>query len=140
VCSGASVKGKTYEEIYGVEKAQQLKEMRRISSTGKNNKGSNNPMWKRYHTLESRIKMGNSRIAKNSGVGWFWINDGNASRKIKGTIPSGWVKGRLTTWKPPSPKGKIWINNGEINHIHDPEISLPIGFKKGRLFRPRSIS
>ena len=41
--------GKTYEQLYGKEKANELKKHRSISSKGKNNKGKNNPRYD--HTI-----------------------------------------------------------------------------------------
>ena len=40
-------KGKSYEELYGKEKADSLKSMRSASSTGKDNSGKNNPRARR---------------------------------------------------------------------------------------------
>lgn len=36
-------KGKSYEDLYGVEKSNELKELRRLSSLGKDNSGAKNP-------------------------------------------------------------------------------------------------
>lgn len=52
------------------------------------------------HSLETRRKISFSKKGKklgeeNSQFGTFWINDGHVSRKWKGDLPPGWVKGRL---------------------------------------------
>jgi len=79
-------KGKTYEEIFGEEKAKILRELRRISRTGKNNpmygkqyteeeKGKNreshlgekNGFYGKKHTEESRRKNRESHLGKNLG-------------------------------------------------------------------------
>lgn len=47
------LKGKSYEEIYGVEKAKKLRQQRSLSTKGKNNSGSKNPMYdaNNYHFM-----------------------------------------------------------------------------------------
>ena len=47
-------KGKTYEELMGVEKAREQRELK--SKQGKRNVGENNPMYGKKHTEESAKK------------------------------------------------------------------------------------
>lgn len=74
-------KGKTYEEIFGEEKAKELREMRRNQKP--HNKGKKaDPEW--------------VRKSKESMKGLFFITNGVEDRKIKdeSLIPEGWKKGR----------------------------------------------
>lgn len=50
--------GKTYEELYGVDKANRLKEMRSQSTRGKDNSGKNNPRFDNKEYLFFNIKSG----------------------------------------------------------------------------------
>lgn len=61
--------------------------------------------------------------------GGTWINDGITTQFIRGTIPSGWTKGRLEKPTPPSQKGKFWITNGESCRM---SYDIPDGWSKGR--------
>lgn len=45
----ARFKGKSYEDLYGKEKAEQLKRKRSASTKGKNNAGEHNPMFGNQH-------------------------------------------------------------------------------------------
>ena len=61
-------KGKTYEEIYGPERAYVLKQLRRNKTLGKNNKGKNNPMFGRKHKDQTKEIQRDIRI-KNARRG-----------------------------------------------------------------------
>lgn len=96
-CTGSVNKGKTYEEIYGYQKASILREVRSKKSMGKNHKGIHNPMHGRKHSNESIIIMKEcKRGDKHPTFGWFWITNGVASKKIPpdSIIPEGWKRGR----------------------------------------------
>lgn len=49
------LKGKSYEEIYGVEKAKKLRQQRSLSTKGKDNSGSKNPRYdaNNYHFMNT---------------------------------------------------------------------------------------
>lgn len=72
-------KGKTYEEIFGVEKATELREKRRKQTA-----------WNRGQKTD----IAHVKKAKASRAGLFFITDGFEDRKIRGEIPKGWRKGR----------------------------------------------
>lgn len=93
-CTGVILKGKTYEQIHGIVKAQQLKSHRALTSKGVNHQGKNNPMFGKKHSYESIEKLKKSKLEKKSGVGYFWITNGMLTKKTKGNIPLGWYKGR----------------------------------------------
>lgn len=96
-CTGAILKGKTYEEIMGVEKATKLRAIRSLASKGKNNKGINNPMYGRKHTDEMKTKLSAGRQGKlHPAYGMRWITDGIVSMKIRPAdeIPINWYYGR----------------------------------------------
>lgn len=72
---------------------------------------------------------------KNSQYDTLWINDGFINKKIKREtlndyLAVGYVVGRIGT-TPPSVKGKVWITNGIVNKMCNPE-SIPSGFWKGK--------
>ena len=46
--------GKSYEELYGKEKADVLKKKRSVSTTGKDNSGISNPMYGKVHTESTK--------------------------------------------------------------------------------------
>lgn len=91
-------KNKTYEEIYGVEKAAELKQMRseRMKEMRKTqiNSGIPNHMKDKkrpQYVIDAIIK---SR--KESKGKWFWITNGSINKKIRKTdeIPYGFRPGR----------------------------------------------
>jgi len=49
-------KGKSYEELYGAEKAKELKSKRSIDSKGKNNSGKNNPRFDKKEYLFFNVR------------------------------------------------------------------------------------
>ena len=49
IIASTRFKGKSYEELYGIEKAEQLKRKRSESTKGKNNAGEHNPMFGNQH-------------------------------------------------------------------------------------------
>lgn len=55
-------KGKTYEEIHGVEKAKKLK--KELSDNGKKLIGKKNPFYRKSHTRENKDKLRNYRLNK----------------------------------------------------------------------------
>ena len=73
-------KGKTYEEIYGVEKATYMRELRRKSSTGRiyseetkkklslAKQGKNNPMFGKSPSAEHSKKLSDAKIGKPSNT------------------------------------------------------------------------
>ena len=64
VCEAASkmatkrFKGKSYEQLYGLEKSNQLKKLRSEKSKGKNNSGKNNPRYDAKIYIFTNIKTG----------------------------------------------------------------------------------
>ena len=75
--------------------------------------------------------------SNNSQFNTVWINNKSINKKIKKDLLSeylnnGWVLGRLTTVKPPSSKGKIWITNGVTSKSVLPS-NIPNGWWKGRI-------
>lgn len=133
-CFGDTIRGKTYEEIHGEEKANLLRKQRSEKAKGKNNKGVNNPMYGKNHTKEvkkyqSSLKQGE----KHPQYGWSWITNGVENNKVnlkKDKIPQGWKLGRTTNIKPPSTQGKKWYNNG----VEESLLFLPPdGWARGRL-------
>jgi hypothetical protein len=52
--ASARFKGKSYEELYGIEKAEQLKRKRSESLKGKNNAGEHNPMFGKVQKESSK--------------------------------------------------------------------------------------
>ena len=96
-CTGTVNKGKTYEEIYGIEKASALRLLRAEKTKGKNNKGTHNPMYGKKHTIESIQTMRECKQGRlHPTFNWFWITDNNNSKKVPpgSNIPEGWRKGR----------------------------------------------
>lgn len=63
VTASARFKGKSYDDLYGIEKAGQLRKRRSESTKGKNNSGSHNPMFGTQHKESS--KQLQSQRAKN---------------------------------------------------------------------------
>ena len=55
-------KGKTFEEIFGEERAKELKQ--KMSERGKKLKGSKNNFYGKHHTVEAKEKMRNARLGK----------------------------------------------------------------------------
>lgn len=98
-CTGTVNKGKTYEEILGIERAAELRKLRSTNAKRKDNKGKNNPMFGKKHSEEMKNKLSNDRTGDlHPTFGWKWITDGITSRKINPTvtdIPNGWVYGRI---------------------------------------------
>jgi hypothetical protein len=97
-CTGNVLKGKTYEEIVGLERAQELRILRSNKAKGKDNSGKKNPMYGRKHSDDMKRKLSLERQGKNHPTyGWKWITDGKNSLKIDPTsaiIPNGWYYGR----------------------------------------------
>ena len=92
------LKGKTYEEIYGVDKAKELKQLRsdqlkEIRKTQIAN-GKPNPMFGKKRPQSVLDAMDKGR--KNSIGKFFWITNGTCSCKHKASepIPDGYYKGR----------------------------------------------
>lgn len=72
---------------------------------------------------------------KNSQYGTIWINDGTINKKIKREVvddylQSGYTIGRIGV-NQQSVKGKIWVTNGIVNKMCDPNF-IPNGFWKGK--------
>jgi len=106
--TGLVLSGKTYEEIHGVEKAKKLREKRSIDmkkhrALNPNSvKGKNNPNYGNKWSEEKRKEFASRRQGdKHPAFGSMWINNGIISKKISKNepIPSGWIKGRIRTWK-----------------------------------------
>lgn len=91
------------------------------------------------HTDETKSKMRKPksetakinmrRAVSNRSKGGIWINNGAATKFIRGPVPIGWAKGRLEKPTPPSQKGKFWITNGESCRM---SYDIPDGWRRGR--------
>ena len=142
-CTGAVLKGKTYEEILGEEKAKQLKKQRsECQKKIANNKGTNNPMYGKKHTPESKKKH-SLKVSgdKHPQYGYFWVTNGVENRKINpltDIIPVGWWKGRKTIWAEVRGNnhpqhGFVWITDGSSNRKINPLTdTIPMGWQRGR--------
>lgn len=83
-----SSKNKTYEEIYGVEKAKELKE--KIRENNKTKFGEANPFYNKKHTQEAKDKMSKFHKGKYLGTqnvkviidGKIYLSYGAAGKKI----------------------------------------------------------
>jgi hypothetical protein len=104
--TGLILSGRSYEEIHGPERAKELKKQR--SDDMKKWRadhpvsGSNNPNYANKWSEEKKAEFASKRQgADHPAHGSMWINNGIESKKIlkSDTIPEGWVKGRLRTWK-----------------------------------------
>lgn len=103
----------------------------------------NNPFYKKRHTEESKRKM--SESLKGLRKGWKWYNNGESHNKFEeGKQPEGWILGKLPLSDSTKAKmskvhrGKIWINNSEVETLINPELLdeyLIQGYSKGRLKR-----
>jgi hypothetical protein len=80
-------KGRTYEEIFGIEKAKELREARRNQNAWNKGKSKNNDKSiKKYGEKMSKIKSGG-----------YWITNGIEDKYISDAtkiIPKGWKNGR----------------------------------------------
>jgi hypothetical protein len=98
-CTGSINKGKTYEEILGVEKAKELKKLRSEKAKGKDNSGKNNPMYGKKHTDDIKEKHSKRMSGKNHPTyGYTWITNGIINKKVdlkKHIIENGWYEGRI---------------------------------------------
>lgn len=126
------MKNKTYEEIYGIEKAKQLKEKRKLSMLGKvrnpeigkkiSKSKKDKPSWSKGLTKEIDKRLDYVRPGS--------FKKGNRPHNIGKPMPEN-VK--LSLLK--AITGKIFITNGTINKIIDKkdlDYYLNQGFKKGR--------
>lgn len=97
--NGSYLKGKTYEEIHGIERASELKNKRSKQWKGRNNKGTRNSMYGRTHTEESKKIQSENR--KGKGLGYKWVTNGIETKKIypNESIPLGWHSGRVNVHK-----------------------------------------
>lgn len=109
---GDSSRGKTYEEIYGTEKAKELKESRsnsnrkrgrlseetkkKISKANKGKKRSDETK-KKLSALRKGRKLSDEDKRKKSlaAIGRKWYNNGNIQISIIGEPPEGFVPGML---------------------------------------------
>ena len=99
----SKIKGSTYEEIYGVERAEKLKSMR-----SKRFSGCSNPRFGTKHSAERNKKHSECLSGKNHfnygkpafTRGRKWMNDGTQSKmippsQISDLLTKGWSLGRL---------------------------------------------
>jgi len=75
---------------------------------------------------------------KNSQYNTVWINDGTLNKKVKHEVlneylATGYKIGRIGITQP-SVKGKVWVTNGIINKMCNPD-SIPDGFWRGKFHR-----
>jgi hypothetical protein len=98
-------KGQTYEEIYGENKATELRKLRseNMKSHLKQNPGirdgEKNPNYGKKWNDEKRKKMSKRQQGENhTQYGYFWVTDGKINKKLppNSEIPNGFTKGR--TW------------------------------------------
>lgn len=133
-------KGKTYEEIYGQEKATELRKIRSKHFKNNNNKGSNNPMFGRKHSKELKEKLSKERSgSKHPTYGWKWITDGENNIKVPPSylLEEGWWYGRSMPKGVDSPYHgtKIMNKDGKNHHIKIEKIDeyLNMGFEIGKV-------
>ena len=93
------LKGKTYEEIFGKEKANELKQHRRQTSgwVGADHSGDQNANFGNRWSDEKKAEFASRRQKENHpGFGSFWVTNGDQSVKLKpgDPIPEGFWKGR----------------------------------------------
>lgn len=104
----------------------------------------NTPWYGKHHKDESKEKIGVKNSVHQSGegnsnYGKMWINNGIESKTIHkdSSIPEGWEKGRICTWKivdrSGQSQGSHWINNGKINKRLPQGQDLPNGFVFGKI-------
>lgn len=92
-------KGKTYEQIYGKDKALQLKQHRRTTSNwvGANHSGENNANFGTRWSEQKKAEFASRRQKENHpGFGSFWVTNDDLSFKLKpgDPIPEGFRRGR----------------------------------------------
>ena len=95
--------GKTYEEIYGFERAKALRESRAATTKGKDNRGAKNPMFGKTHSDELKARYSREKSGSgNPTYGWKWITDGVTTVKVPPThvLEGGWRYGRVNVQKP----------------------------------------
>lgn len=66
-----------------------------LSAWGKKGSALSSKMNGKRHSDKTRLMMSKSHSGKtNSQFGSFWINNGVCSKKCRGPVPDGWVRGR----------------------------------------------
>jgi hypothetical protein len=85
-------KGKTYEELYGTEKSNQLKKIRSEKSKGKDNSGNKNPRFDKKEHLFYNVKTGvYVKSTRYDFYNTYEINRGGVSEMINhGITYNGW--------------------------------------------------
>ena len=100
-CTGTVMKGKTYEQVMGADKASRLRARR--SATMKRIRksdpliGKRNPNYGNRWSDDQKRALSEQRTgSKHPTFGWKWITDGQTARKIPPVepIPDGWRRGR----------------------------------------------
>jgi hypothetical protein len=100
-----------------------------------------NPFKHSQQTKQKMKKPKSDEHKANMKDGWhekrkdykkIWITNGINDMLVdkKSIVPDGWTKGRLVKPRPPSQKGKFWINDGTLNKM---SVDVPDGWVKGRL-------
>lgn len=71
---------------------------------------------------------------KGNNANTITINNGKINKRINpnDVIPRGWCKGMIKK----SPKGSVWINDGETSKMFKGD-HIPEGWKKGRLYKKK---
>jgi len=96
--SQRALKGRTYEEIHGFEKAVVLKQAKGLNWLGADRSGANNANFGKHWSPEKRAEFASRRQKEDHpGFGSFWITNGIDSRKVQpgAVIEPGWRKGRV---------------------------------------------
>jgi hypothetical protein len=85
-------KGKSYEDLYGLEKSNQLKKIRSEKSKGKDNSGNKNPRFDKKEYLFYNVKSGVSiKSTRYDFYNTYRINKGGVSEMINhGITYNGW--------------------------------------------------
>lgn len=140
--SGKSLRGRSYEQIMGVEKAAELKQIRSESTRGKDNSNEKNPMFGKTHSAETRALQSKLQQGENHSMfGWNWVKNSTHSVKIHPSklaeyLELGYTLGRHKVWNSKKVKGKRWLNNSTIEKLVEPSLIanyLSNGFTFGRL-------
>ena len=100
--TGLFSKDKTYEELYGEEKAKKLKIIRAENFKKIDKNGIKNPMYGKKHSEEMKMKLSIDRQGeKHPAFKSFWITNGKENIKLKygSKIPSGFYLGRTHSFK-----------------------------------------
>lgn len=128
-CDGSTIKGKTYEEIYGIEKAEKLKHQRSETFKKIDRNGSKNSFFGKTHKPELKEKWSLNRSGERAPkFGLRWITNGSTNKEIDPknyVFEPGWYFGRISSRKG-IPEKKLecihchkFVNGGNLIRWHN---------------------